>query len=335
MKINIGFIGTDPLPPTVGVVQKAEACGLNGVSYSEHGGFHDAIVPSVLYLQNTSNIEINVLGLSAAERHPGALAMELASLAELGPGRVRAQVGTGAPTMLRQICANMYHPVPRVRSLVEALRTLLAGKELTGVFAAGSFDKYGLVRLEGLDILPLQDRTIPIDVMAIRPQMLKLAAQVGDGVVLTGGTSAEYLSWAVKFIETELAAAGRSREDFRITALAFGVIMPGFEKHFPVLRMLLETYAPELAVHTMMGIVDGVQYEREAREDLKKAGETFFTDDVTEQLTVAAAGVEDMSRILRRYADTGVDIVDIHLVGPANTRVDAVETIAAASAIIV
>ncbi len=332
MKINVGFIGTDPLLPTIEVVQKAEECGLHGVSFSEHGGFHDAIVPSALYLQNTSDIEINVLGLSAAERHPAVLAMELASLVEIGPGRVRAQVGSGAPVMLRRICADMYHPVPRVRSLVKTLRALLAGEEITGNFDAGSFDKYGLLRLEGKDILPLQNRIIPIDVMAIRPQMLKLAAQVGDGVVLTGGTSPEYLSWAVKFIEAELAAAGRSREDFRITALTFGVVMPGFEEHFPVLRMLLETYAPELAVHTMQGVIDGVQYARDAAEDPLKAGETFFTDDVTEQLTVAAADVEDMSRILRRYEDTGIDIVDVHLVGPADSRVEAVEIIAAASA---
>ncbi len=332
MKINVGFIGTDPLLPTIEVVQKAEECGLHGVSYSEHGGFHDAIVPSALYLQNTSDIEINVLGLSGAERHPALLAMELASLIEIGPGRVRAQIGSGAPVMLRRICADMYHPVPRVRSLVKTLRALLSGKEISGNFASGSFDKYGLLRLEGTDILPLQDRTIPIDVTAIRPQMLKMAVQEADGVVLTGGTSLEYLAWAVKFIETELAAAGRKREDFRITALTFGVIMPGFEEYFPVLRLLLETYAPELAVHTMQGVIDGVAYARAAAEDPVKAGETFFTDDVTEQLTVAAAGVEDMSRILRRYADTGIDIIDIHLVGPADTRVEAVEIIAAASA---
>ncbi len=331
MKTNIGFIGTDPILPTLELVKLAEASGLNGVSFSEHCGFHDAIVPSALYLHATSDIEVGVMGLSGAERHPALLAMELASLAEIGPGRVRVQVGTGAPTMLRQICANMYHPVLRTRSLVEVLRPLLAGENLTGAFPSGSFDKFGLIRTEGIDILPIEGTIIPIDVMAIRPAMLKLAAQVGDGVMLTGGTSAEYLSYAVKIIEKELTAAGRKREDFRITSLAFGVITPDYEKYIGILRMLLETYAPELAVYTMRGVVDGAQYERDVAEDAGKAGISHFTDEVTEQLTIAASGTADLTKIFSRYADAGIDVLDIHLVGPPETRAYAVETIAAAS----
>ncbi len=338
MKLNIGFVGTGSLNATLDVVKKAEQCGLNGVSFSEHTGFHDAIVPSAVYLHTTSDIEVIPLGISSAERHPAVLAMELSSLAELGPGRVRAQVGTGAPTMLRQICADMYHPIARTRSMVEVLRALLASKSLTGHFASGSFDKFQLRQLVGTNVIPAEKKHIPIDVMAIRPKMLRLAAQVGDGVVLTGGTSSEYLSYAVESLERELITAGRDRDKFRITALTFGVITPDYQQHYPILRLLLETYAPILAADTMRGVIDGKQYafdravqSTDLESDFLTAiGERYFPPEVIEQLSVAAAGVDDLAKVLSRYASTGIDVLDVHLAGPESTHSYAVETLAAA-----
>ena len=330
MRLNIGFVGAEPLEPTFEQVQLAESCGLDGVSSSEHLGLHDAIVPSALYLRMTRRLEVNLLGLCAASRHPALTAMELASLAELGPGRIRAQVGTGAPTMLRQICADMSDPIPRVRSLVKTLRRLLSGEELDGSLPAGEFNGFGLRSFDGSGLVSYAGPAIPIDVMAIRPHMLRLAAQIGDGVVLTGGSSVEYLSDAVRSVETELAAAGRQREDFRITALTFGVIAPDFQDHLLPLRLVLATYAPELVVHTMRGALDSALYADALAKDGPLAAQSFFTPEAVGQLTVAASGPEDLAPVLSRYAGTGIDVLDIHLVGPTETRAHAIESIAAA-----
>jgi alkanesulfonate monooxygenase SsuD/methylene tetrahydromethanopterin reductase-like flavin-dependent oxidoreductase (luciferase family) len=94
-------MGIGPIESTLWAARAAERFGLGGVWSAEHIGFHDAIVPSALYLRETERLEIGVVGISTAGRHPGLIAMELSSLAELGPGRVRVRSARVPPVSLR------------------------------------------------------------------------------------------------------------------------------------------------------------------------------------------------------------------------------------------
>ena len=99
MRVCIGYTGATPVRQTFAAVDAAEAAGLDGVWSAEHVGLNDAIVPSVAYALRTSRVEIGLVGLNADTRHPGVLAMELATLTSLAPGRIRIQVGTpGRPS---------------------------------------------------------------------------------------------------------------------------------------------------------------------------------------------------------------------------------------------
>ena len=100
MRISIAFSGFGGLESTFPAVLAAEAAGLDGVWTAEHLGFHDAMVPSAMYLRATERIEIGMVGFSPVSRHPAVLAMELGSMSELAPGRVRVQVGTGDSTLV-------------------------------------------------------------------------------------------------------------------------------------------------------------------------------------------------------------------------------------------
>lgn len=330
MHVSIGFIGVDPIEPTLELVRLAEACGLDGVESAEHVSLHDAVVPSALYLRETTHIEVGMVGLNAGSRHPALLAMELASLAELGPGRVRATVGTGSPQLMAQIGADMSHPIPRVRSLVEALRALHSGEQLSGESPAGAFDGFRLLSYDGSGLVPYAESSVPIDVMAIRPRMLRLAAQIGDGVALTSGASVEYLTNTVRTLESELAAAGRDRAAFRITASAYAVITPKADQLVEKLLVILARYPAEEAALIMSGALDGEAYIRAASENPVLAAKTFLTPEVVQRVAMLASDPTDLLPLLGRYADTGVDALNIHLVGPLETRAYAVEAIAAA-----
>ena len=50
MRISIAFSGFGGLESTFPAVLAAEAAGLDGVWTAEHLGFHDAMVPSAMYL---------------------------------------------------------------------------------------------------------------------------------------------------------------------------------------------------------------------------------------------------------------------------------------------
>ena len=53
--------------------RQGEVCVAAQLTTPEHIGFHDAITPSALYLRETERLEIGLVGLSPAARHPDQL----------------------------------------------------------------------------------------------------------------------------------------------------------------------------------------------------------------------------------------------------------------------
>ena len=125
LRISLAFTGMGPIAPTLPAVRAAEQNGLDGVWHAEHFGYHDAFVPAALSLAQTANIEVSLVGLSGAGRHPAVTAMELASLAEIAPGRMRAAVGTGDPGLVATLGAPRDTPLARTEALVRSLRAAL------------------------------------------------------------------------------------------------------------------------------------------------------------------------------------------------------------------
>ena len=144
--------------------------------------------------------------------------------------------------------------------------------------------------------------------MAIRPKMIKLAAQVADGLSMSVAASRTYLRETVELVEQELAAAGRDRSSFRITALAFGLIAPGIDQILGGMGPMLATFPPEPMEVLGKGALDG----RGLRRERTPAGRTLeaskmLTADVVRELTFAAEpdGVGDgHSRSSRRPGST-------------------------------
>jgi alkanesulfonate monooxygenase SsuD/methylene tetrahydromethanopterin reductase-like flavin-dependent oxidoreductase (luciferase family) len=320
MRLSLAFTGFGPLEGTVDAVRAAEDLGFDGVWTAEHLGFHDAIVPSAMYLQATQRLEIGLVGLSAASRHPGALAMELASLCEMGPGRIRIQVGVGDPGLVAKLGGTVERPLLRTRHLIDALRTALSGREVNRELLVGEFRNFKLNAYPG--------PPPPIDVMAIRPGMLKLAAQIADGVSLSVAASREYLKQSVELVERELEAAGRDRSEFRITALAFGLIAPGVDQILGSLGPMLATFPPEPMEPLAVGVLDGAAYVEAHTAGRTLEASRMLTADVVRELTLAAEpdGVGD---VLESFAATGIDELGVMPMGPPEFLIDTLKILAA------
>jgi alkanesulfonate monooxygenase SsuD/methylene tetrahydromethanopterin reductase-like flavin-dependent oxidoreductase (luciferase family) len=320
MRLSLAFSGFTPLAGTVDAARAAEECGLDGVWTAEHLGFHDAIVPSTLYMAATERIEIGMVGFSAASRHPGALAMELASLLEVGPGRVRIQIGTGDPGLVGKLGGSVSKPVTRTAQMVETLRLALSGKEVKRDVLVGTFDGFKLNTYTG--------PPPPIDIMAIRPKMMQLAAEVGDGVSLSAGASRAYLAQAVQTIEAALAAAGRDRSQFRITALAFGVIAPGVDQVLPSLGPMMATFPPEPMEPLTAGAMDGAAYVAAHKAGRTLEAAKMLTVDVLRE-TMFAAEPGEVGDVIKSYEATGIDELGVMPMGPPEVLVDTVKLLAA------
>jgi probable F420-dependent oxidoreductase len=162
-------------------------------------------------------------------RGPATLAMSAAGIADLAPGRFCLGVGAGSQPIVEAWNGGRFAlPATRVREMVTVLRAILTGERV--VFHGKTLNVDGF-RLGRPPAAP-----VPIYVAALRPGMLRVAGEVGDGVILNW-LSAEDVPGVVAVVREAAAAAGRDPGSVEITArLLVNVDPPGPESDTGVRR---------------------------------------------------------------------------------------------------
>lgn len=301
MRLSLSFTGFGSILADLPAVHAAEECGFDGVWYAEHVCAHDAVVPVTVYLRETQRLEFALMGINAATRHPGATAMELASLAEIAPGRVRAAIGTGVPDMIAKLGRSIVKPVASTIALHQALKTALAGGDLSGDYPGFRFAQY---KLNPLAAPP------ELDIMAVRPRMVQTAAQYADGVCLSAGSSRTYLADTVRQVEAALAAAGRPRQGFRIS-----VVVPAFiSEHMREARMQVASLLSTFDAATMEYLAAGAIPPGALVSAIAAGGPSeaikVFTPEVIDAVAMVCPP-DGVGESLAKYAQTGVDEIAI------------------------
>jgi alkanesulfonate monooxygenase SsuD/methylene tetrahydromethanopterin reductase-like flavin-dependent oxidoreductase (luciferase family) len=310
LRLSIAFDGSQALDTCQAVVRAAETAGLDGVWSAEHLGLHDAVTASAAFLVTTSRIEVGLVGLNASSRHPGLLAMELASLAELGKGRVRAQLGTGDAILGARIGARSRRPLGEVEAFVAAIRALQRGEEVSVDEPEFRLDRFRLRRFRPAP------RT-PLDVMAIRPAMLELACRIGDGVALSAGASRAYLAESMGAIERHLATHERVRSRFRISAMVLAAVGDDLsEARRRVAKVL--AFAPPGAIPALTAGLDGLPDPEVVRATLGRDGPAaaaaMYPDEVVDALSIVATPA-GLPAAIERFAALGIDELALTLTG--------------------
>jgi alkanesulfonate monooxygenase SsuD/methylene tetrahydromethanopterin reductase-like flavin-dependent oxidoreductase (luciferase family) len=309
LRLSLAFDGSTPIRDTLPLVLEAEELGLDGVWSAEHVGLNDAVVPSAHYLGVTERLDVGIVGPGTDTRHPGMLAMELNSLEQLGPGRVRIQVGTGDPHLARRIGAgSRSKSLENVESLVASLRALMGGETVTRKAPAFELDRLRLYQTTG---------SPGIDVMAIRPRMLELAARVGDGVALSFGASLSYLNRVVKETEEHLDRLGRDRKTFRITAASVGVVdtdLAAAQAHAAKFLAFSHVPTAEVLAEGEVPLPDQQVLTAAMETSGPAAAAELFSDETVDALTIATTPESFADRIAE-YEATGIDELAITLAG--------------------
>jgi len=320
VRLSLSFMGISPIESTLPAVRAAERFGLDGIWSAEHIGFHDAIVPSALYLRETERLEVAVVGISIAGRHPGLIAMELSSLAELGPGRVRVQVGTGDPSLVAKLGKEIAHPARSTQELVHALRGALAGDEMNVEHPGYAF--------RGFKVNPLAPPP-PVDVMAVRPLMVRTAARVGDGLSISMAASQAYLGETVRDVERELAAQGRDRASFRISAVVLGVVSEDLDTARMAAAPLFSIFDPAMLEYLARGVIEPGALIESVEAGGTPAAMQILTPEVVEGIALIATP-DQLGGALERYAATGIDELAVSIFAAPEEQPAIVEQLAAA-----
>ena len=207
---NVGMCFDRSLPAAfvVEVAETLEAAGVDQLWVIEDCFYTAGISLAATALARTERLTVGLGILPAVARNPAITAMELATLADLAPGRLLAGIGHGVQGWMHQMGARPASPLTALDEVITVVRRLLHGESVT-------FDgRYVTMRDVALDAPP--DRVPPVLAGVRGPKSLSLAGRVADGVVLAEGAGPTYVRQAVD-------AAG-SPDPFRVSVFtALGI----------------------------------------------------------------------------------------------------------------
>lgn len=180
--------------------EAAEAAGVDEIWLWEDCFLHGGIASAAIVLANSSTVSVGIGVLPVPLRNVALTAMEIATLENAFPGRVRAGVGHGVQDWMRQVGAGVSSPMTLLREHLTCLRGLLRGDVVT-------FEgRYVNLRDVQLDWIPSGD--VPMLCAATGPKTLRLSGELATGTVLTGGTTVDELRTALRHIDAGRDAGG-------------------------------------------------------------------------------------------------------------------------------
>jgi alkanesulfonate monooxygenase SsuD/methylene tetrahydromethanopterin reductase-like flavin-dependent oxidoreductase (luciferase family) len=159
-------------------------------------------------LQHSGNMTVGTGILLLPLFHPVHIAEEFATLDQLAKGRLVLGVGAGyRDNEYRAFGLDKNRRMSRMTESIELIRQLWTGDEVN--FHGQHFQLEG----EHIGIRPYQDGGPPIWVGAGAEKSVQRAARVGDAWFAPGNSpKPNWLETAMVWHDTELAAAGKSRE---------------------------------------------------------------------------------------------------------------------------
>ncbi|MBT8443524.1 MAG: LLM class flavin-dependent oxidoreductase [Gammaproteobacteria bacterium] len=193
----------------------AESYGFEAVWTANHLSARDPFLSFSALARDSEAIRMGPVAVSPFELHPLKMANQLLTLNELAGGRANIVVGGGGGTTIAMhLKADRYvmHPkmVRGVRECVEFLKGASPTDPLSYDGEVFQVDNY--CPKWATDEAPV------VYVGATKPQMLRMAARVADGVMFSDLTLGR-LDETMTTLRDGLAAADRTNEPFRINNL--------------------------------------------------------------------------------------------------------------------
>jgi 5,10-methylenetetrahydromethanopterin reductase len=197
-----------PIRDGMAYAQYAEQRGFEAVWQAESRLVRDAIVPMAAFAAVTERIKIASGVVNNWTRNAALLAATYLTLDDLAPGRVILGIGAWWDPLARNVGIQRTKPLKAMREVITVVRELLALKSVT---FHGEF-----VNVEGIELDVVhgrrEPRNVPIYIGATGMQMMELAGEIADGVLLNYCVPPEYNDPALEALARGAAKAGRAFE---------------------------------------------------------------------------------------------------------------------------
>ncbi|MEV0198334.1 LLM class F420-dependent oxidoreductase [Nonomuraea sp. NPDC050691] len=273
------------------LVEELPALGYTDVWSAEVSGV-DGFVPLALTAQWAPRVRLGTAIVPVSTRGPGLLAMSAATLADLAPGRFVLGIGSSSPAIVERWNAGTFaKPYARTRDTLRFLRRALAGEKVT--------EKYETFEIGGfrLEKAPVEPPRIVL--AALRPRMLRLAAEEADGAI-TNWLSPE----DVRRVRAEIGP------DTELIARLFVCVSEDADRVRALARRMLAAYLTVpvyAAFHEWLGRGEVLRPMREAwAAGDRQAALKAIPDEVVDALVVHGDAATCRARI-REYVANGLD----------------------------
>ena len=187
---------------------QAEKGGFEAVWVPEGGG-RDSLTSLATIAMMTEKVKLGTGILPIFARTPTNTAMGAAGMAAVSDGRFMLGLGVGhAPTVESRDGIPFKQPMTRMRETILIVKALLAGEKVN--FTGKQF------KLTGASMGASTPKSkVPIYIAALGPQMLELAGELADGVLMNW-TAVDYLGEAIRHIKRGTEKAGRDLSEIDI-----------------------------------------------------------------------------------------------------------------------
>lgn len=194
------------LKSTIDRLQWAEANGYPDAWFSDSGA-PDTLTQIAAVAHLTESIRIGVAVTPVYTRSPSVIAASVNVIGQILPGRFVMGIGSSSQTIMGQWNGiPLEKPLTRVKETAQLVKVMLAGEKT-------DFQGQTLYS-RGYRQAPMENPP-PLYVGALRPKMIEMAAEYGDGVIFNLWPKAA-LPKMMEHVAIGAARAGKKAEDVEI-----------------------------------------------------------------------------------------------------------------------
>ncbi|MCE6996516.1 LLM class flavin-dependent oxidoreductase [Saccharothrix sp. S26] len=281
--------------------RRADELGFDELWVVEDLGYRGGIGQAAAVLAATGRIRVGIGLLPVGARNAAFAAMEVATLAQLFPGRIDIGIGHGMPGWMRSVGEWPASPLTLLEEYLRAVTALLRGEPVE----PGEY-----VRLDGVSLEPACVPADPPPVLAgVRgPRSLALSGRVADGTILAEPTTPEYARAALAHVD--------ATRPHRLVGYNVAAVHADASVAVDAVRAGLEwigepDWAPHLAPLPFAAEFAALRRECGSREDFVRR----LPEEWVRRLAVTGTPEDAKARLAELFA-AGVDSVVLIPIGP-------------------
>lgn len=325
--LALGFIDRPAALEQVRLAKYAESKNFHSVWVTETRLVRDAVSVLGAIAATTERIRIGSAVINVWSRIAPLTALTWSTLHEMAPGRVMLGLGAWWDPLALNCGVNRHLTFTRMREYVQAVRGLLNMQTLTIQGATLQVRNLKLDLGTGVDQSP---KAVPIFIGATGFQLIELAGEIADGVILDIFVSPRYNRKAREFASRGAAKGSKLPSDVEMAQLIFCCVDDDRDVALKRARSIVTLYLslrdtrkpwiPE-ASGVPLSLIDeiGRTVKRyPGNEGLKKAEE--IVDDEIVSLLTATGTIDDCIAKVKEYASSGCTLPILTIEGSGDYR---------------